>query len=305
MNEICESSAREILLTAIVPVGDMQGRLEKLESWLSQIKNHPIAAIIACDTKNGRECFAELVKLIESLNNQNIILISDDFGGPGLARNAGLELAESDWITFWDSDDVPIWENVLEVIRGVDSQTQVLIGRFEILKLNNYSKLVESVPRESGSDLNLESIALNPGLWRMAFKREIAIRHRFKDLRMGEDQVFIMEANLPELRIHYSEIVFYHYFTGHSGQLTQSREAISDLIQTISNSLGLLIGASLPSKRFFAIFTARQIATLLKRARWCDRGKFVIYGIRKITRLNVRDIYILIGAFAIVLKANS
>jgi hypothetical protein len=114
-----------------------------------------------------------------------------------------------------------------------------------------------------------------------------------------------MEANLPELKIHYSQIVFYRYFIGHSGQLTQSPEAISDLNQTISNSLGLLIGASLPSKRFLAIFAARQIATLFKRARWRDRGKFFIYGIGKIPRLNFRDIYILICAFSIVIKANS
>jgi hypothetical protein len=79
---------------------------------------------------------------------------------------------------------------------GQDSE--VCIGRFQIRDLRTLSVKVR---RNASSRFD---VAMEPGLWRMVIKTDIASETRFPPLRMGEDQVFLARLNLGKRRIYKS-----------------------------------------------------------------------------------------------------
>ena len=96
-----------MLLTAIVPVTKMAGKLQHFEEWLSICRGLPIEIIVCHDVQDD-QTGPELTKIFESLNLENkLIFLEGTYDSAGLARNAGIPLASGEWIVFWDSDDLP------------------------------------------------------------------------------------------------------------------------------------------------------------------------------------------------------
>ena len=220
-------STEPITLTAIVPVSNMYGRLQLLKQWLHHIEDFPIQVVIVHDSVDERTG----VELREIVKNREIqvLLLEGTYGGPGSARNAGIDVASGSWVTFWDSDDLPSLVSVFQMIAGADPSKSVLLG--------NYSTGVYS---ERGIEKfsfkqqrTLEDLALNPGIWRWVFKRERIGCARFGNYRMGEDQVFLVRLNLTKVEIAWSDIETYCYVQYEKGQLTKEKKAVLDIEKSI------------------------------------------------------------------------
>jgi glycosyltransferase involved in cell wall biosynthesis len=158
------------------------------------------------------------------------VLVSES-RNPGGSRNIGLEAASGDWIVFWDCDDVPNPSQFFEMIsHAIEMNAQVAVGEFAIQ--SGLQRLDKTFDNHSKDNV-LEKIALNPGLWRFAFKSDLAKRSKFPDLMMAEDQIYL--ANIfeskPNLYI-FNEHV-YTYWRYQRNQLTVSISALNQLISAL------------------------------------------------------------------------
>jgi glycosyltransferase involved in cell wall biosynthesis len=161
---------------------------------------------------------------VRTVNTSKVILIQGVFGNPGSARNAGLEIATGDWVGFWDSDDTPNIKNIIEAIKIAQQYDEILVGNFSVIDVKT---MEERIPIKKVNGIN--SVAMNPGIWRMVFRRSTISHMRFPSLRMGEDQVFLSRLNFGIRRLRFFESIFYQYNLGSSSQLTKSKLALKDL----------------------------------------------------------------------------
>jgi glycosyltransferase involved in cell wall biosynthesis len=212
-----------MLLSAIVPIGDMAKRLQFVESWLNQVNKYSLQVILVHD-QTFLNVGTELRELVRSVNTSKVMLVQGVFGNPGSARNAGLEIATGDWVGFWDSDDTPNIKNIFEAINISQQYDEVLVGNFSVFDIKT---MEQRTPIKKVNGIN--SVAMNPGIWRMIFRRSMISDMRFPSLRMGEDQVFLSNLNFGIRKLRFFESIFYQYNLGSTSQLTKSKLALKDL----------------------------------------------------------------------------
>jgi glycosyltransferase involved in cell wall biosynthesis len=206
-----------MILSVICPVTQMAGKLQRLENWIPKALLHDIEVIIVHDNQDFAT-ESELQDLITRNSWDRVILISKKINSPGLARNLGLKVASGEWVSFWDSDDVPNVENALQMVREATIQaSSICMGRFSIIN------------DESIFGTTLAEVVNMPGLWRFSFRKEAIQSVNFSQFKWGEDQLFLSRAirNFPE--VYKSSLNVYSYDNDFEGQLTKSRVQVRDL----------------------------------------------------------------------------
>ena len=201
---------RKYELSIIVPVTKMHGRLDNFKKMVDDISNFSIQLIVVHDIdddKTGRE-----LQII--LNNKtNIKLIEGKYGSAGDARNAGLELVDSEWVGFWDSDDKPEVKQYLDLVAKVKEE-QNLVGYGNFLKVS----AIPNKLQKSKNSFNIEgatnSLKLhkNPGIWRWIFASEVLKNTKFSNLKLGEDVCFLFSILQKVDKVTTSSQVVYKYF---------------------------------------------------------------------------------------------
>jgi glycosyltransferase involved in cell wall biosynthesis len=225
------------LCSVIIPVINLEDHAERMINWLKEAHSQNIELIIVHDTTTSSQLTSSIIleKFTQFVSQSNIEMINGNFGSPGLARNAGLKVANGDWIVFWDADDKPIPKNLIDVIKlAQKSDYEIAISSFKInsnrevnLKRKIANATVEQIER---------TLIRNLGLWRFAFRREIIGTNRFISTKMGEDQVFVSMLGIFNKKIYTSSTVTYEYFTSNSKQLTKQKKAINDLRISITET---------------------------------------------------------------------
>jgi len=249
------------MLTAVVPIFRMSGKLQNLKSWVGEVEKLELRVILVEDGGDAATIF-ELKELIGNLNSEKFHLITGKYGSPGAARNAGLELINDGWVTFWDSDDVPEPKQFIEMIRMAElKNAEVAVGRYR-----NVDYLAQDyAEKKDVANLSLFDLALNPGIWRWAFRRNKIGATKFNTLRMGEDQIFLMNLQPYCTTISYYHEIVYSYFSNIDGQLTKTPESISDLVKALPISSHLVSDSVGQQKTFNSLLFSRQILTSFKR----------------------------------------
>lgn len=228
-----------IILSIVVPVARMAGKLQNLHQWLIQAEEHDVEIILVHD-KQDSETSSELHQMLSALRNPKIRLIEKTVNSPGLARNVGMEEARGRWIQFVDSDDLIDLTSVSGAIVEAERQKlDVISGRFRRI-FQGLEKQKDS-PDWSVKNLeNLRTIFTDPGLWRFTFKAERIAGKRFREFLMGEDILFLYELELESSEIYFSPAFHYSYFVGDPNQLStdpgKSQEAIKTLRYMILSS---------------------------------------------------------------------
>jgi glycosyltransferase involved in cell wall biosynthesis len=248
------------VLTAIVPVSGMADRLDHLEKWLPTILNLDIQIIIVHDYKEG-ETENQLLAIVKAINSSKIEFLSGIYGSPGAARNAGLARVESEYVCFWDSDDLPHPQAVLSELEIHSGEFDILIGQYSWSFVNS-----NDVGHKKADDSSLRDVGFNPGLWRMVFRMNFIMPVKFKNMRMGEDQLFLAEVVALKPRLSFTNTVLYKYFMGHPNQLTQSPTAIAELLETFTEIVALRKKTSRIEFEFFSILVSRMRFTIAKFA---------------------------------------
>jgi hypothetical protein len=136
----------------------------------------------------------------------------------------GIKAAEGKWIIFCDSDDMPLFLNLLTSIINANNQCDIVIGSFvteDRLGIQSLSSLIER-----DTTFNWESISLNPGLWRWLIQKKLLEHISFPNLSIGEDQFFLMRLMSTTSQIQFSSLIFYVYRSEIEGRQNPDRRQV-------------------------------------------------------------------------------
>lgn len=245
-------------LTAVIPICEPIEELVALSSLISLIRHTLIKLVLVVDMKNY-ETFEYLQDLTQDINNISVFHVN--FGNPGETREYGRQHVITEFICFWDSDDHPNISAILQVIENSSADIDVYIGNYSLKFINGKKPNVLVKHQE-----NLEFIHLNPGVWRFIFRNESILDAHFPPIRMGEDQIFLLETKLWEKNIAFVNKNFYDYSVGRAGQLTETRSALVDLLPAFKliTSLHDDFRQNLAT-RYYSIVATRIYVSLIKR----------------------------------------
>jgi glycosyltransferase involved in cell wall biosynthesis len=240
------------MLSVIVPITSMAGRLHNLRAWLPKEYDPELEIHLVHDYRD-QETESELVAIVENLGNTNVFLHSGKYGSPGGTRNYGLKHAVGDYVCFWDADDLPVLSSVLGKLKNVDNKTDMIIGQFIIVDDKK-----RNTPRRREIDCNLNDMAFHPGIWRIIFKKSLIDSLEFTNLMMAEDQIYLAECLKKLPNVVYTNNVFYNYFTNINGQLTKNVNAKADLVNSTEIMKKMSIGTEKFEQKPLAIMFFRQ-----------------------------------------------
>lgn len=267
--------AEKPLLSAIIPITKMHKKLKRFEEWFYMARDLPIEIIIVHDVQD-KQTKSDLDLILENAKRLKIKykFIEGTYGAPGLARNAGMPYVNGEWIVFWDSDDFPYVESVLNLIETYrHSNIDCIIPNYEIVNEKNNEKTIHRMYRDEIVD-----IAITVGLWRFIFRSSSLDSIEFSDLKLGEDQLFIAEYSLSKHSYTLSNVIVYKYYFGTKSHLVNQREYYSDLVTLHSRTAKILKNiqsSSKDEKRFIIIQYVRQFFTGLKKCNCHDKHRLL------------------------------
>ena len=167
-------------------------------------------------------------------------LLSKENGGPGLARNYGIEQAKGDYLLFFDADDFPqktILDDYSSII-SANPKLDLIISSFNFRTLNqekiadekNY--LVEEYIYDNKEEFlsnmyELMNKQLMYVVWNKCYRRDVIINNdiRFKNYRSCEDRIFNLDYYKHcSVVIMNSKIEYVYNFDGGLGITNQYNE---------------------------------------------------------------------------------
>lgn len=237
--------AVDIVIPVLMPSNHLQELRKNLNKTCDRVK---IIYVLDC----ARDYIPEYEQ--DFSNNLKEKFVYGSFGSPGEARNAGLKVCTSDYVIFWDVDDLPEIETTCAVIRdlSIDSP-EALVGKWT--PLGNKETILSNQPIDVGN---------NPGLWRWIFKRSLIGQTKFTDLMWGEDQLFLAEILAKDPSILRVDAVLYRYNDKSSDSLTSRTHNAKDLPEVSRRIIRLSPIANNQVLVVMTLMLMRQSLTILK-----------------------------------------
>ncbi len=220
------------LLTIVVPVHNMSGRLANLSKWLDDALTQNVKVILVHD-KSEDSTGAELLGLLKRKNSHNFSLLETNAQSPGLARNCGLEIVDTPWFSFVDSDDYVYVSSILELLNEAElSDCEIGVGSYISSDLRSGEETLVQPPEAKKGALPLH-LAKKMGLWRLVLSTSSFGDIRFTDHKMGEDYLYTNLVLNRTSEIFTSSRIVYKYFYGGNSNLTSNHSVMSDMIGII------------------------------------------------------------------------
>jgi glycosyltransferase involved in cell wall biosynthesis len=244
----------------------MEGKLQNLQKSLEDSKGLPVTFILVQDGSDE----ASAKELRNFGHGFNVTFIQVELNSPGLSRNAGLALAKTPWVAFWDSDDVGNAKNILSAIQRIETHHNVIIGSYETVSLTDGREVTTSTPKQ------LKQVMINPGIWRFAFRVKRLRNIEFPGMRMGEDQVFLAAIGLREEEIFFSDRNFYTYFVGGLEQLTRQPQYVAEVREAYEEVKKLLMKNDYPEPYVYVCLVRLMFTAAARRqVSFIDFLKFI------------------------------
>jgi len=256
-------------LGVIVPLTRLAGKFEPIKSWIQEALDLKIKVIFVHDI-NDENTSTELRNLINSLDSELISLYENKNLGPGGARNLGLTKLDTKWVVFWDADDYPVPRAVLQMVIQADQKDfKACVGGYSVFHKETEKTVLNLLPRYKFQ------LAINPGIWRWAFRRENIECSPFPVIRMGEDQVFIANFLNQNIGVYEFNFMVYTYITGNPDQLTSSKRNLSDLLPALESFKNEFGTKSFQRTVFISILKIRIIGSICKNIGNFDKSKAI------------------------------
>ena len=191
--------------SVIVPAHNAEGFLRKtLDSVMMQdYKDYEL--IVVCD-----RCTDGTDQVAREYTDK---VIATDYGMDGLARNAGLDAAEGDWILFLDHDDWWIHEYVMTEIRKF---IQALNGEADLIVFDFLWKGI-------GYYVN-KANRMNIAVWTKSFRREFIGITRFPAIEFTSDENFMNDILAKMPRSYKLDRLMYYYDYMRPGSQTEAHK---------------------------------------------------------------------------------
>ena len=225
-------------ISVIVPIYNIEGYIERCVGSLTAQTYRDLQIILVDDgstDNSGSICDALAQK------DHRIQVIHKENGGAASARNAGLDVAEGEYISFIDSDDYIAADTYERLTAQMDSMPDVVrFGFYEICDgevkkdwVQDYAKGLHT--GDALRDLRLDSISFPnvldyermrilsvwAGLFRRSFLEQNRIRFRSEREVLNEDFLFMVHV------MHLAQSVYIHsyscyYYVTRKGSLSRT-----------------------------------------------------------------------------------
>lgn len=173
----------------------------------------------------------EAAKKIASLDDR-VIIIDKKNGGPGSARNAGLNIATGKYVWFGDADDeaeLTLIENNVRWMEAYQTDMNIFSYRCTTPHLNTVDE-VKFRERIISSNSMLKSIFVdellmvpngNGFVWNKFYRKSFIDKHsfRFSELRLQQDEEFNLQLYPKIERVYVSSEQLYHYYVYNKGNV--------------------------------------------------------------------------------------
>lgn len=225
--------AESLDLTMIIPIGGRNPSTHNLKSWFTGNLIKKIKFVFVLDDLNPSisEAFKEIINQQKGIN---VKTLEASCRNPGGARNLGLRQAETSWVCFCDSDDLPDLRNIYDVLTSnIPKNSDVIRGRYGI-----FHGEIGGLPRRFNEDGDISNysdlISFGPGIWRYLFRTELIRDKKFPELSLAEDQIFLMRTFWSSPKIEQCDLNFYTYYLGNPDALTSNRRNLGELVQVFN-----------------------------------------------------------------------
>jgi glycosyltransferase involved in cell wall biosynthesis len=251
------------LLTAVIPVATTISNVSNLDHNISMALASNIRVVLIVDQVSA-VTNPQLEQISEKYTqgSKAFGIKKGEFRSPGKARNEGFLFVETEFVTFWDADDLVNVEEVTRTLIKCAGDFDYIVGSYEIRNLN--------------SGINLRVLASQPfprlrvihqpGVWRIIFRKSEVQNCSYGTSLIGEDQVYLANSGLfNSSRVFFSNLIFYSYFADVNGQLTSLREMNSALRVSILEILRTLSKSDLRVSAYKSLIVVRLMMSLFKR----------------------------------------
>lgn len=287
-----------MLLSVIIPIGSFSLNFENIQSIVISLENSTTEFVFILDTDETL-AYQVLHELCARYLDKNYTILVCNDRNPGSSRNLGIEACSGEWIIFCDCDDFPYLANIIDSITTSNISSQILIGSFEIEKLDSAECRTPSY--ELVINKEWETIANNPGIWRWVFRRSLLSPVRFPKSSMGEDQYFLLQVLSLKPEIEFTSKVFYKYRFGTINSLTQSKKNLDGLVAVLKQEICI---RKFPEKytTIKNLLILRQIITLLKRGKFYQKLQALNFLLRFLFSISISDYKICINFIVFLLR---
>jgi hypothetical protein len=247
------------LLTVVLPISKMYGRMEKFENTIKNLSDfHSIELRVVHDIQDEFTS-VDINRILQENPNPRIKFHQGHFGSAALARNFGMYQIDSDWLMFWDSDDDPHVSEIYNYLNNCKGEDcDLFIGSFTLKR--NSGAYSERKPKN-----NYLGFGLNPGIWRCIFRVSKLHDLKFRNYKVAEDQLFILDFLAVSECLKFSPQNFYSYFVGDQNQTTGNLENLSELHLAAVDTLKMFSRVTKKFKFLVIIMFVRQAITYLTR----------------------------------------
>lgn len=217
----------ESLISVIVPVYNVEAYLNRcLQSIVDQTYDN--LDIILVDDGSSDKCPSICDMWGEK--DQRIRVLHKENGGVSSARNAGLKVAQGDWVSFVDSDDW-IHPRFFEVLMMLATKSTANIiaanhWRTEESKLPNAISLEQLEYRHISGESIFKHWDSRFFVWGKLYARDIISGHVFdENVPYGEDALFNIEVlGRANICIIYTSERLYYYYVRHGSAVSKNRQ---------------------------------------------------------------------------------
>lgn len=245
-------------LTIVIPATRVKNNLESLKHNLVFAKRCKFQVVVIHDIKDDES--SELLKSLLA-EFKNVLLIEGHFGSAGVARNQALPQIKSEWVVFWDSDDLIIPNNFLYLLNKTKMEKSLIgIGNFETLKFREK----KSMATRTISKLN-KNLITHPGIWRYIFNKKSIVNLEFSASTLGEDVQFICQALSQNPQITTTNIPIYRYIVNLKSQVTANTTKDDFNLLTLQSISKLILKNSVSNYILIFKIFVRQSLSIIKR----------------------------------------
>lgn len=219
-----------MMISIIVPIYNVAPYLEKCLTSIVEQTYKDIEIVCVNDGSTD-----ESVGIVEQFVNRysRIQLINQNNSGLAAARSTGLAVASGEYVLFVDSDDY-INQDTCQVLSDIIERINVDVLGFTYKTFPNGIKSCYSMQTNQAlTPLQLLSSTREPQssndmcfVWRYMIRRDLLVNNKIdfnKDVRIGEDMIFIMEVFSKARTIYLTEHALYNYRTDNQHSLMHEK----------------------------------------------------------------------------------
>jgi|688.fasta_scaffold460019_2 hypothetical protein len=249
-------------ITAIIPVHNWDKVSDNIKYLVNLKDIHKFKIIFILDSC---PLYAEndLKELLLSTKNINFTVLNRDYNSAAESRNEGLSIVDTEWLCFWDSDDLPNLNEFYNLYTSVSSENvDLVVGQIRTSYLKNGLE-IKSTTTKTSSHLTL---ALDLGFTRILYRSLFIKKLFFSKYKIGEDILFLAEIICKKPSIIFSQALVYNYLNSNWIINKTDTTLVCKLLQLYSR---LVEAKSMQKdelvKGFYLLVTFKVLLSILKR----------------------------------------